>query len=248
MPTILAIETSTQRASVALIRDEVLLCEQESGVNAHSEVLLALVDECLRAGDIALRDLDTIAVGAGPGSFTGLRIGMATVKGLCFASGVSLTPVSSLAALAYDCMGECAQDAIIASVLDARRKEIFVGLFAKDENGLRSLGEEIVLPPAALAARLPDMLRNNDKLHGDTMLGTVVLCGDGANKYVDVLQSIGTHLPKAQQTPRAEAVARLAQRLSPVDVLASAKPTYVRLPEAELKFPDGNTGGTFSSR
>ena len=245
MTTILAIETSTQKASVALVRDEALLCQKESGVNAHSEVLLALVDECLRAGDIALGDLDTIAVGAGPGSFTGLRIGMATVKGLCFASGVSLTPVSSLAALAFDCMGECDQDAIIASVLDARRKEIFLGLFAKDENGLRSLGEELVLPPAALSARLPEMLRNSDI---DTVLREIVLCGDGANKYADVLQGIGTHLPKVQQTPRAEAVARLAQRLSPIDVLASAKPTYVRLPEAELKFPDGNTGGTFSAR
>ncbi len=240
MSTILAIETSTQKASVALVRDETLVLEKGSGVNAHSEVLLALVDECLKVGNITLKNLDTIAVGAGPGSFTGLRIGMATVKGLCFASGVSLTPVSSLAAVAFDCMGLCSENAIIASVLDARRKEIFLGLFAKDGAEMRSLNDEIVLAPATLAARLDEMLSGEQ-------LGKLVLCGDGASKYAEVLQGIGTHLPKAQQTPRAEAVARLAQRLPPIDVLAAAKPTYVRLPEAELKFPDGNTGGTFSA-
>ncbi|MCP4445304.1 MAG: tRNA (adenosine(37)-N6)-threonylcarbamoyltransferase complex dimerization subunit type 1 TsaB [Myxococcales bacterium] len=239
MSAILAVETSTLIASVALVRDGTVVLARESGVNTHSETLLALIDECLGAGDLTLGELTTIAVGAGPGSFTGLRIGMATVKGLCFAVDTPLTPVSSLAALAYDAQPHCAADSVIASVLDARRKEIFVGLFARKGERLVSIAEEQVLAPNALPELLVREL-------SDSQRSRLVLVGDGAGKYAELLAGLGTLLGKAPQTPTASAVAFLAQDLPPVDVLASAKPTYVRLPEAELKFPDGNTGGTFS--
>ena len=239
MSAILAVETSTLTASVALLCDGQVVLARESGDNTHSETLLALVDECLKAGALALGDLGTIAIGAGPGSFTGLRIGMATVKGLCFAADVSLTPVSSLAALAFDCRTLCETGSVIAAVLDARRKEIFVGLFVWDGSELRSISDERVMPPGDLDAFLRSELTDEQR-------ATVVLCGDGASKYEAVVGSAGRHIADASQTPTATAVAFLAQHLAPVDVLASAKPTYVRLPEAEIKFPNGNTGGTFS--
>lgn len=240
MSAILAVETSTLTASVALVHEGRIVLARESGVNTHSETLLTLVDECLVAGNLKLSDLDTIAVGAGPGSFTGLRIGMATVKGLCFAAGVSLTPVSSLAALAWDALPHCEDNSVIAAVLDARRKEIFVGFFARSGDELVSIGEEQVLAPAALKERLATEL-------SDEQRSRLVVCGDGASKYSEVLGSLGLFLREAPQTPMASAVAFLAQDTKPVDVLAAAKPTYVRLPEAMIKFPDGNTGGTFSA-
>ncbi len=241
MSAILAIETSTLTASVALVRDGHVVLAKESGVNTHSETLLALVDECLTAGNLALADLSTIAVGAGPGSFTGLRIGMATVKGLCFAAGVSLTPVSSLAATAFASIPHCDDNNIIAAVLDARRKEIFVGLFAREGGKLARLGEEHVLAPAHLTELLGKELTEEQR-------SRLVMCGDGASKYAKVLKDVAPFVAKAAQIPTATAVAMLAQNLPAADALASAKPTYVRLPEAELKFPDGNTGGTFSAQ
>ncbi len=239
MSAILAVETSTLTASVALVRDDQIILARESGANTHSETLLTLVDECLAAGKLSLAGLDTIAVGAGPGSFTGLRIGMATVKGLCFAADISLTPVSSLAALAWDALPHCQEGSVIAAVLDARRKEIFVGLFVASPQGLTKLCEEQVIAPADLEQLLRHEL-------SDEQRSRLVLCGDGMKKYAEVLGDCGPFLDQASHTPTASAVAFLARNTEPVDVLASAKPTYVRLPEAEIKFPNGNTGGTFS--
>jgi tRNA threonylcarbamoyladenosine biosynthesis protein TsaB len=237
MRPILAIETSTLTASVALIKDGQVAIERNSGVNTHSEVLLPLINECLAAHQVKLADLHTIAVGAGPGSFTGLRIGMATAKGLCFATGISLTPVSSLAALALDCARSVdTEDRPILAVLDARRREIFAAAFRREGETVAPLSEERVLPPADLAAFVGSM-----KLEQKPWLA-----GDGAHKYREVIGALGTLCEEARQTPSAGSVGLLAQHLDAVDVLASAAPSYVRLPEAEIKFPDGNPGGTFS--
>lgn len=237
MSNILAIETSTLTASVALLSNNQLVFERESGVNAHSEVLLPIIDESLEVGGITLGDLSTIAIGAGPGSFTGLRIGMATAKGLCFASGISLTPVSSLAALALDgYLGSEPWDQSMVAVLDARRREVFAGVFRRSGDTVVAVSEECVLPPSQLG----DWLRQQGATEN------LALVGDGAIKYAELLAPIGTLLHDARATPSAHAVARLALGHKPVDVLASAAPSYVRLPEAEIKFPNGNPGGTFS--
>lgn len=236
MPAILAVETSTLTASVAVLLDGVVAIERESGVNSHSELLLPLIDECLHASDLKLADLRTIAVGAGPGSFTGLRIGMATVKGLCFAANIPLTPVSSLAALALDCHDHNGNEGtLLVPVLDARRKEVYAGFYQYQEGVLAARGQEQVIPPGALA-----------KLVAEQSASTIVLCGDGAFKYQDEFRELGKLDLETRQTPSAAAIARLAQHLAPSDLLASAAPSYLRLPEAQIKFPDGNPGGTFS--
>lgn len=236
MSAILAVESSTLTASVAVLVDDQLVIERESGVNTHSEALLTLIDECLVHAGLALADLSTIAVGAGPGSFTGLRIGMATVKGLCFAANVPLTPVSSLAALALDCRAQGSTEELVVSVLDARRKEIFVGFFRDDaKSRLRPQAAERVIAPTALAGLVAEHPGQS-----------VVLCGDGACKYDELLSGIGRIDREGRLTPSAGSAARLAQHMPAADLLAAAAPTYVRLPEAEIKFPDGNPGGTFS--
>lgn len=238
MTAILAIESSTLTASVALLVDGEIVYDHESGVNSHSEILLDLVDEALHSATLKLSDLGTIAIGQGPGSFTGLRIGMATVKGLCFACELPMTAVSSLAAVALEGFVHCRSDSLLLSVLDARRSEIFVGVFEQDptcDNRLRSLGPEKVMKPDELAT-FARSLGGRD-LH---------LCGSGAHKYFDQVSGIGTFIRDAPLSPSAAAVAKLAQHLPSSNEIAAVAPSYVRLAEAQLKFPNGNTGGTFS--
>src|SRR4051812_6985793 len=102
MTWLLAIDTSTLTASAAVLDGGRIVVERHAAATQTSEALLPLVDEVLREAGLAPTQLDALACGAGPGSFTGLRIGLATAKGLCFALGKPLLAVSSLAALALE--------------------------------------------------------------------------------------------------------------------------------------------------
>lgn len=236
MSAILGIETSTMTASVAALVDGSLVACRDGGVDSHSGELLHLIDAVLGEAGVALGELDTIAIGAGPGSFTGLRIGMATAKGLCFATGVSLTPVSSLAALALDgADADGSRDALVVPVMDARRREVFAGFYRLAEGRAALLAPERVLAPAALPEVIAELADD----------APVRLCGDGFARYRALLEAAGVAIEGARTTPSGGAVARLATGCEPVDLLAAA-PAYLRKAEAEIKFPDGNTGGTFS--
>src|SRR5512146_871649 len=145
---ILAIDTSTLTAGIGLLDGERLI-ERRERVTTHSERLLPNIDEVMREAGLAPRDLDAIACAAGPGSFTGLRIGLATAKGLCFAAGKPLVMVSSLAALAAR-----APDGRCCATIDAFKNEVYAARF-EVQGGVPALdGEERVLPPAALIEEL----------------------------------------------------------------------------------------------
>ncbi|HTR51713.1 MAG TPA: tRNA (adenosine(37)-N6)-threonylcarbamoyltransferase complex dimerization subunit type 1 TsaB [Kofleriaceae bacterium] len=117
------------------------------GVGRDSE-LLVKIDELCRDAGVAPRELEAVAVGAGPGSFTGLRIGMATAKGIAFAAGRPLWVASSLAALAWR-VREVDADVVVA-VIDARRGEVYAGAYARET--LEPVAPEAVMPPGELAA------------------------------------------------------------------------------------------------
>jgi tRNA threonylcarbamoyladenosine biosynthesis protein TsaB len=158
---ILAVESATRAVSVALLRGETLLAEETSEDERQpSERLLPAVDALLRGAGLALDAVTAFAVSVGPGSFTGLRVGLATVKGLAFGSERPVAAVGTLAALALR-----AHDGrrAVAALLDARRGELYAAVFAADGS---VLVPDAVLTPAALAARLPD--------------GTRVVVGEGA--------------------------------------------------------------------
>ena len=129
---ILALDTSTRTASVAVVHDGRLLASVEDQVSTHSEKLVLLVDLALRQAELRLSDLDAIACGMGPGSFTGLRIGLSTAKAFCFALAKPLLPVSSLAALARgaDVHG------LILAILHAKRDELYAGLYQVGKTGI----------------------------------------------------------------------------------------------------------------
>lgn len=138
---VLGLDTSTLTSGIAVIDDGKLLAEARHDASAHkSDLLLAIDDVCKRAG-VAPMELDAVAVGAGPGSFTGLRIGMATAKGIAFATGKPLWAVSSLAALAWGHPG------FVVAVLDARKREVYAGCY---RDGVL-LDVERVWAPAAVA-------------------------------------------------------------------------------------------------
>lgn len=219
---LLALDTSTLTAGVAAGEDGRVLAERRRVVTTHSEALLALVDEVLAEAGLAVRDLDGVVCGAGPGSFTGLRIGLATAKGLCFAVGKPLALVSSLAALA----ARAPAGRPVCAVLDAHKGEVYAGVFTVEAGRPRPLGEEQVLPPGRLAAQLEPLAAG----------GGLVLVGDGVQKYPELLLPGATRLDD-EGGPRPGDLLRLGfERLArgEHDPLETAGPRYIRPSEAEL--------------
>jgi tRNA threonylcarbamoyladenosine biosynthesis protein TsaB len=219
---ILGIDTASGIASVAIVDDATVLADARSETAGHRADLLVLVDEVARKAGVAPRELDGVAIGAGPGSFTGLRIGMATAKGIAFAAQRPLWAVSSLAALAHEELEEHPNHTVVA-VLDARRGEVYAGAYCRNGGAQKLVGEERVMPPGELAAFAPSGAR---------------FVGDAAVAYPQLLSLPGTWA----RTPSGISVARLAISGAHVDVLVTGVPTYIRPSEAEVNYPDGVPG------
>lgn len=209
-----------------------VLAEASVETPALSAALLPLAEQCLGAAGVTRAELDAIAVGAGPGTFTGLRIGLATAKGLAFALERPLWVASSLAALAWDARSLVAAGTVIAAALDARRGEIYAGLFSAGPSGLAALAGERVLAPGELAAWAADVAPGQPR----------VLVGDARDVHGDALTAWSATPDGAPQTPRAAAVALVAATGDRVSHLDGGAPAYVRRPEVELMYPDGVPG------
>jgi tRNA threonylcarbamoyladenosine biosynthesis protein TsaB len=217
---ILGLDTSTLSAGVAVWDGDGarLLAESRRAVTTHSEFLVPLIDETLRRAGLRVAEVGGIACGAGPGSFTGLRIGLATAKGLCFALGRPLALVSSLAAVAAR-----APDGRVCATLDAHKAEVYAAVFEVRDHLPLLVDEELVLPPAALAARL-------------AALAPLDIVGGGALRYRELIAP-GVRLLDEEEGPRPGDVARLGGlRLlrGEGDDLAASGPRYIRPSEAEL--------------
>ena len=145
MPLILNIETSSTICSVCIARDGELLdhCEDRQG-NSHARVLTVFIEDLVQKNNLALSDLDAIAVSAGPGSYTGLRIGTSVAKGLCYALNKPLIAVPTLAAMAGAMLIKANDpDAVYMPAIDARRMEIYTAIFNAE-------GREILSTRAAI--------------------------------------------------------------------------------------------------
>ncbi len=218
---ILAIETATPHGSVALVRGDEVLGELvlPPGRQMSATLLPAVME--LMAGRVPAR----VAVSAGPGSFTGLRVGMAAAKGFCFGWGVPLVPVPTLHALAHRFPLE---GTTICPVLDARKKEVYAGLFRWEAGRCGRLCPDMAVAPEALPARLPP--------------GPILFCGDGAAPFGPLFRErlglrAGFPAP-GDEFPRASSVGRLAALLGPggaQGACRSAVPAYLRASEAETK-------------
>ncbi len=161
---ILSLDSTAATSTAALCESEKLIAEfSVNGGNTHSETLLPMIAELLKNSGYTVGDVDIFAAASGPGSFTGVRIGAATVKGLAFGSGKPCIGVSTLRALAYNLAGF---DGIICPVMNARRNQVYNALFDADGNRLCN---DRALSIDELSAELA----NADK--------TVWLCGDGTD-------------------------------------------------------------------
>jgi tRNA threonylcarbamoyladenosine biosynthesis protein TsaB len=243
-----ALDTATLTLSCALV-DVVLgappklRCERtdrapakpaQGAKGGHSAALPQALVDLLTAEGLTIPDVEGFAVGLGPGSFTGLRIGLATWKGLAYANRRPIAGASSLAAMALAAAPAAEEGAVLVPLLDARKGEVYAGFYRARAGGIVQLADEAVLPPQALAARVAELAREGAR---------PVALGEGADAYAAALAGVPL-LRTEVRTPPAPALAALvAEQLASASydpqTLFALEPHYVRASEAELKFPHG---------
>ena len=220
----LAVETSSLFFSVAVSDGEkVLACLQKEGLGRPSTLLSDLIEEALKQTGLTLPQVDAFAVSAGPGSFTGLRVGVMTVKTLAWALRKPVLPVSSLEVAAQN-IAVSPKDVLV--YVDARKGKIYAALFSPDgKGGLRRAGPDALLPPEEPLRRLTR---------------PAAVLGDGLNKYGALLSAAGAAadpVPAELWVPRADSLCRLAARQWPegkVDDPHRLVPQYLYSQESDI--------------
>lgn len=224
----LALDTSTPTGSVALLEEEALLAEASAEVKGrHGELLIGTIAGVLEAAGRTMAQVDLIAVGIGPGSFTGVRIGVATAKGLSFANGVPLVGVVSLRAIAC---GLGPGEGCVAPLAHAHRGEVFGAVYRRGPGGPEEvLAPFHALPPAASRAVL-------DAAAGEPLL----IAGDGYRQFEDQFEGPLAAAAKASPAldlPSGVSVGREGRRAflaDGPDDPALLEPLYVRASDAKL--------------
>ena len=220
---ILALDSTAIVASVALCRDEKTIASfTVKNGNTHSETLLPMVEAVLKSANVGVSDIDLFACSVGPGSFTGVRIGTATIKGLAFGQNKNCLGVSTLEALAENLVPF---DGIICPVMNARRGQLYNALF-RCENGVPvRLCEDRAISVAELAAELAEK--------GEPF----ALCGDGVAEFCRLApNSAPTRTSVLLEDQSAVSVAKVALRRANAGengTDAALAPVYLRLPQAE---------------
>jgi tRNA threonylcarbamoyladenosine biosynthesis protein TsaB len=234
---ILGLDTSFSVASVAITENGRILAEDcypnqrtvgMSGAKSnHAENILPLVDSVLHRAAIKLPDLAGIAVSIGPGSFTGVRIGLSTVKGLAYEANVSVVGISTLHAIAARVAGF---DGIVCPILDARKHEVYAAVFRKGGNHLKRLTEDAVMPVLSF-------------LEGLCSLNEPARClfiGDGVTAYHHLIQQapgLQIHIAEENVMPSVAASVALLSERQFIDhraaQLGDLVPVYLRRPECE---------------
>lgn len=210
---VLALESSAGIAGVALLEDEKILYLSEDVLGyTHSETLLPMIAECLERHGLEPKDVDLFACAAGPGSYTGIRIGVATVKGLASGSGKPCVGVSSLEALAYNCAD---LEGVLCPVMDARRDQMYTALFECRRGEVKRLSEDALLPLEQLDRVLKALGRQ------------VYLIGDGAQKAEEKLTF-----------PKKRRVSSLLQNQNAYGVARAGLLQYQREPQKD--YDEGN--------
>jgi tRNA threonylcarbamoyladenosine biosynthesis protein TsaB len=221
---ILGIETSTKTGSVAVVSEQAVVAQYSLNIEVtHSERLMATVDRVLKDTGLAIADMDAFAVAVGPGSFTGLRIGLATVKGLVLATGKPVAAVPTLRALAAQVPFAAHP---VCPILDARKHEVYAALYRVEGAGPVQLLPEAAVSIGELAARIA---------------GKTVFIGEAASLYrAEIEDRFGERAlfgPRSASLPSAGTVAELGLSMIksgvPIDP-DNLTPLYIRRPEAEV--------------
>lgn len=164
---ILCLETSSQICSVAILDGDKITELKSEKIQNHAEVLMGMIHQCCEQAGVQLKELHAIALSDGPGSYTGLRIGSSTAKGICFALNLPLIAVNTLKALAWDAL-RSHTEALIWPMIDARRMEVYECVFDRQLNAVSEMHSGIITEPGFE----PEFLKGQ----------SVLVCGDGAKK------------------------------------------------------------------
>ncbi len=218
---ILALETSARSVSAAVVEDGApLACAFQCTGLTHSRTLMPMTDGVLKNAGLTLAQIDAVAVAAGPGSFTGLRIGVAAAKGLAWAAELPCIGVSTLEAMAQNLAH---MDAVLVCAMDARRSQVYNALFLARDGSLTRLTEDRAIAAADLAEELRRETRR------------LIVLGDGGVLCRDALASFGVEAELAP-TPllfqNAVGVGLAAEHGTPVSAQELA-PVYLRVSQAE---------------
>jgi tRNA threonylcarbamoyladenosine biosynthesis protein TsaB len=205
------------------------------GTTGHGSRLPEALTELLLAHGRKLPDVEAYAVGLGPGSFTGLRIGLASFKGLAYANRRPIAGASSLAAMALAAAPLAGPGTLLVPLLDAKKGEVYAGFYQRlGPEEVAAIAPDAALAPAALLTALAGLPRELEPL----------AFGEGWDPYQGTLSARLTQLETGVRSPAAPAVGKLAAaalRSAAFDVarLSALEPHYVRASEAEVKFPHG---------
>lgn len=227
MALILAVDTTAKPVSCALAEGDRVLASYYANTGlTHSQTLLPMIESLLQTSDKRMEDVDALAVNAGPGSFTGVRIGVSAVKGLAFTGDLPCVAVSTL-----ECMAEhtaVLPGAVICCLMDARCQQVYGALFEKDESGaVRRLMEDEALTIAQMGEKVVELQR------------PVILVGDGSEMCYRIWKDTIPNVllaPASVRFQNAAATALIAVRMYEQGQTVSAEellPLYLRLPQAE---------------
>ncbi len=222
--TVLSIDTTARTGSAAVVRNGVVLAEVRGDpAITHGQRLPGDLVRLVAEAGVSLNDVDLLAVAAGPGSFTGLRVGIAAMQGLAMAAGKPIVPISTLEALAR--LGADAHGGLVAPWVDAQRGEVFAALY--ENGGEVPLGAPTALPPGPTLLAL-------DAIAGGRRVRFI---GDGAVRYADLIDAAfqGRAEVDREAPPLAVSIAMIAERAPGRAVAPHAvAPIYIRRPDAEL--------------
>lgn len=228
---ILALDSSGLVASVAIVEDDVVVAEYTTDFKkTHSQTLLPMLDEIVKMTELDLKEIDAIAVSAGPGSFTGLRIGSATAKGLGLALGKPLISIPTVDGLAFNLFGT---EKLICPIMDARRGQVYTGLY-------EFAAGEFTVVEEQKAVTMDEMLQELKERGRD-----VIFLGDGVPVHKEAIQrELGNRCsfaPAHVSKQRAGAVGVLATRYFMEGKVESARdhePEYLRVSQAERELAE----------
>ena len=248
---VLGLDTSTQIASLAIVARGRVAGFIAVPVSSHGASLPGVVDELLSSTCFKIRDLGAIAVGIGPGSFTGLRIGLSYAKGLAMASGCALAGVPGFDAMALAAIDSSNIElgSLLAVVVDARKNELYAALYRVVADGLEKLTEDLVVTLEHLASRITEHISNEVMFIGDSTAKDAAALVSARGHRAAVFETGTGTLDMRGVSVAAIGAARFAR--GEMDRVASLEPLYIRAPEAtfkpNLKSPAGiGTEGVWS--
>ena len=223
---VLGVDTSTMTAGIGIVEEDEILVEVKFSVKiTYSEILLSCIDQALKNVGLKIDQMDGFAVSIGPGSFTGLRIGLSTLKGLSFATGKPLASVPSLDALAH--LSLYCQYPVVA-MLDAKKNQVYAAMYETKNGDLKRQSDYLVVDVEDLVKRISQK---------------TLFVGPGAKLYqkrlVELLKDRACFSLAEQSLPSGATVALLGSKrliLGQIEDIVDLEPMYLRKSEAELKF------------